>query len=387
MATISFTINAGPHDRRYAPVAIDLPEALRAAGKGGLTRCDTGKAIPTQTQGGQLHFIIDKLVAGQQVGFTFDTDGQSARAARVVLDHDEMKRQINIRVGRKPFTTYCYDAQVARPHFYPLLGPGGVQITRSYPMVENVPGEPTDHIHHRSAWVAYGDVNGSDNWSEEEGHGWQTHRALGDVISGPVFGQFQQQLDWEDHHHRPQLQEVRTVRIYNTPDTTRLMDLTVALRPIGDDVRLGDTKEGGICSVRVATSMDGDKGGQIENSIGGLGEAETWGRPAHWCDYSGHVTGSDGQSSHVGIAIFDHPFNLRYPTPWHVRDYGLMTANPFAHAAYQSGLMTDGSYTISAGETLTFRYRMYFHKYDARKGQVGARYHDYVNPPMAQGID
>ena len=32
----------------------------------------------------------------------------------------------------------------------------------------------------------------------------------------------------------------------------------------------------------------------------------------------------------VGLAIFDHPSNPRHPTTWHVRDYGLFAANPFA---------------------------------------------------------
>ena len=33
-----------------------------------------------------------------------------------------------------------------------------------------VPGEETDHVHHRSVWVTHGSVNGVDFWSEADGH-------------------------------------------------------------------------------------------------------------------------------------------------------------------------------------------------------------------------
>ena len=36
----------------------------------------------------------------------------------------------------------------------------------------------------------------------------------------------------------------------------------------------------------------------------------------------------------VGIAILDRPGNFRYPTVWHVRACGLMTANPFGISCF-----------------------------------------------------
>jgi hypothetical protein len=44
----------------------------------------------------------------------------------------------------------------------------------------------TDHLHHKSLFVAWGDVNGSDNWSEGAGHGRQEHQAFAALVSGPV---------------------------------------------------------------------------------------------------------------------------------------------------------------------------------------------------------
>jgi hypothetical protein len=145
-------------------------------------------------------------------------------------------------------------------------------------------------------------------------------------------------------------------------------------------VRFGDTKEGGICSIRVASSMDEKAGaGRIVNSYGGTGEKETWGKRAHWCDYSGPVGGET-----VGIAIFDNPSNFRYPTYWHVRSYGLMTANPFGLSHFEPGKGRDGSLEVEAGQRLEFNYRVCFHAGDAKKARVAEKFLNYVAPPRIE---
>lgn len=369
------TLNAGPHDRIHAPVALPWPEAPRG---GCLVDGDTDKVVPSQWHDGHLHFIVDRLPAGAARTYQFDENRAAPRSHMVRIKVDGDAQTLDVTAGGELLTTYRYSTQWARPHFYPVFGPGGVHMTRHFPMRDDVDGETKDHVHHRGLWVAYGDVNGTENWVEEPGHGWQTHRGMCDVINGPVFGQFTQTLDWENAERVRDLQETRTSRIYRPGRNAHLIDLTVALHAIDGDVHFGDTKEGGICSFRVPTPMDGDKSGCIENSYGGVGEEETWGKSAHWCGYSGPL---DGKM--MGVAIFDHPFNLRYPTPWHVRNYGLMTANPFGHSHYQSSLLKDGSYTLQEGDTLTFRYRVYLHRGDTGTARVGQRYHDYANPPMS----
>ncbi|MCY3022179.1 MAG: PmoA family protein, partial [Planctomycetota bacterium] len=89
----------------------------------------------------------------------------------------------------------------------------------------------------------------------------------------------------------------------------------------------------------------------------------------------------------VGIAIMDHPFNLRHPTPWHVRDYGLFAANPFGQSQYKAGLLQRGDYALGSGSELTFRYRIYFHRGDAKRGDVSAKWCDYACPPVVRKVD
>src|SRR5678816_1411505 len=61
-----------------------------------------------------------------------------------------------------PFATVHAGAQ-PRPFVFPLVGPDGVPLTRSFPMAK-VDGEATDHPHHVSLWFAHGDVDGFDFW-------------------------------------------------------------------------------------------------------------------------------------------------------------------------------------------------------------------------------
>jgi hypothetical protein len=255
------------------------------------------------------------------------------------------------------------------------MAPGEVSVTRSYPMRTDVPGEMHDHPHHRSLWIAFGEVNGADNWSEEKGHGYTLHQSLDRRESGSVCGGFTTTSLWADADQKPLLTQLLAVTVWAASDSVRLLDFAIDLTATHGDVTFGDTKEGGILAARVASSMDVPRGGRIENVYGGIDEAETWGRAAHWCDYSGEV---EGQS--VGLAILDHPHSYRYPTHWHVRNYGLMTANPFGYAAYTNGLK-NGSHTLKRGETLCFRYRVVLHRGDATFGGVNAHYHNFVSPP------
>ena len=106
----------------------------------------------------------------------------------------------------------------------------------------------------------------------------------------------------------------------------------------------------------------------------------SWGKPSPWCDYSGTLP--EGKR---GLAVFDYPTNLRHPTRWHVRDYGLMTANCFG-LSYFTDKAEYGNMDLKAGESLIFKYRVYIHSGDAKEAQVGERYKDYVEGPTAKFV-
>lgn len=361
-------VHAGHHRRILCPVRVpwqsdETPGSVAIGNSLAAAQCD----------GSDLFFLAGPLDAGE-IGEYTPVDSPEVGGVRL----EEEGGRIRVTIDGEEFTSYNYDGVPARPYFWPVLAPGGIPVTRAYPMQKDVPGETQDHPHHRSMYFAFGSVNGADNWSEEAGHGYTIHRSLDEVVSGPVFGRFVTTSDWTDRDRRRVLEQRASVTFWRGDGERRIMDVDLRLTATDGDVRFGDTKEGGLITIRVASSMDVPRGGRITNAYGGIDEPETWGHAAHWCDYSGVVDGRP-----VGIAVMDHPVSFRHPTYWHVRDYGLMGANPFALGDYTRG-EKDGSHLLKAGETLRFHYRVLVHRGHAESADVRGQYLNFVAPPTAE---
>jgi hypothetical protein len=368
-------VQAGPRARHDVPMSVSVGRYKTAQ----LIDEATEEVVPAQVHRGHLYWTLDHVPPNGEKSYLLETGSRTHYDGDQAVEVNRRTGAIDFSINGRPFTTYNHPQDAARPYFYPIIGPGQAQITRNYPMLEGIPNETTDHKHHRSLWVAHGDVNGTDNWSEERGHGWQKPIGVKECEEGPVFAFIRQDINWTSNRGKKLVAEERLIRIWNTPADHRIIDLVVHFKARHGEVAFGDTKEGGLCSVRVATSMDASRGGTIENSYGAIGEAEAWGRRAVWCDYSGIVNGKL-----VGIALFDTPGNLRYPTYWHVRDYGLMTANPFGISHFQPELEMSGDYVLEEKGDLRFAYRIYLHLGDATTAHIRDKYHDYINPPQVR---
>jgi len=378
MADTKIVVTAKQRATAFCPVSVDLPAGLDEVAGKVLFDEQRGAAVPCQAEssgeGSRLLWILDSAAPGQERTFTL-TDGEPPAAGPGVEIADSGD-VVQVKVGGELLTNYHYQ-NITRPVLYPVIGPFGHGVTRDFPM-QDLPDDHKDHPHHRSVWVAWGDVNGSDNWSETEGHGTLAHRSFEVKQGGPVAGIIATRNDWLDNAGKKLMEDRLVYRFYNLPGSMRLIEMDITFTATEGDVRFGDTKEGGICSVRVQAPIEAARGGKIENSLGGVNEDETWGKRASWCDYSGVVA-----EHKVGIAIFDRPGNFRYPTYWHVRNYGLMTANPFGLSHFLADESADGSHTLAAGDTLAFRYALFVHAGDATEGGVRSRYLDWVYPPVA----
>ena len=297
-------------------------------------------------------------------------------AAKVDLGrHDD---RVTVTINGAEFTSYRFTGH-DKPILYPLSGPGGVPLTRSWPIEKGVAGEPEDHPHHESLWFTHGSVNGLDFWAP---------RAHGAGPDGPVPHVEHVSIDrcesgetallettsrWVDADSKPVLTEHRTM-IFSADETARSIGVTLALVADAGPVTFGDTKEGSF-ALRVRPQLqpkdsNGSQGasGTLVNSEGLL-DGAAWGKRARWVDYSGTV---DGKA--YGIAMLDHPLNLRHPTWWHAREYGLSGANPFGIHDFTGEPEGAGNHTIAAGETLVLRYLVVLHAGNAEEAGIDCRW-------------
>ena len=267
--------------------------------------------------------------------------------------------KVEVKLNGKPFTTYDY-ASFKKPILFPVIGPGGVPMTRSWPVIDGVEGEAKDHPHHKGIWFSFDDLNGRHFWHEIGEVKNESLKIEEDQAGNPVI--VADNL-WVGADGKPVCSD--TTRIaFTAVDGGRAIDIKTTLRATHGEVKLGDTKEG-MMAIRTHPDLRlkkhpsmkrADKLGRAINSEGEKGEP-IWGKPARWVDYAGNIEGKD-----VGIAIFDHPSNLRHPTRWHARAYGLVAANPFGESAFSGAPAGAGDYVIPAGGSLTLRYRFVFHE-------------------------
>jgi len=287
------------------------------------------------------------------------------------------KHAVDIVVGGELLTTYYYKDGDHKSYMWPILSEGGASVTRDWPMGEA--DKSKDHPHHQSFWTSYGDVNGSDYWEFGERTGYQKTNSIDFHASGAV-GNIDTKMTWQDKNHKPVIDEHRVYTFYNTPASNRIFDISITLTANHGEVKFGDTKEGGLAGVRMADALR-EKGGSgtITNSEGGVGAKQTWGKPAAWCDYSGTLKGVGKR----GLTVMDHPSSFRYPTHWHVRDYGLMGANAFGYS-YFYNKEKNGEHILKAGESISFNYRIYIHSGDVNEANVTETYAAFLNPISAK---
>jgi len=379
-------VEAGWHRRRWCPVTtrIALEEQVDL-GRLALVDATSGADVPVQawreTDGTVgLVWLVEALEPHQKAGYRLLGRSEAAGDQGAVVLTEAGPGALRVEIDGELFTTYHYGEDVVRPYLYPVLAEGGVGITRDWPMVPDAPGDSRDHPHHKGIYTAHGSVNGVDNWSEEPGHGRQIHRAFTRVFSGPVAGGFTEELDWVDSQGTPNMTETRRMTFYRTPTGLRLFDYAVTLHASLGQVTLGDTKEGGLISVRVATCLDATgepDGGRFVNSVGSVLEDEAWGKRASWCDYAGPTT-----AGWRGVCFMDHMANPRYPTYWHVRNYGLMTANCFGLHDFTGDPAQRADLVMPAGQSLGWRWRVVVHSGDADAASLVERYQDFVHPPL-----
>lgn len=286
------------------------------------------------------------------------------------VQYDPASRTVSI--DGKPFTTFDYGVEAAKPFLAPIRSASGKIVTRRFPM-EMVEGESRDHLHHRGLWLSYDDVNGVKFWENDPSY---KKAPLGRiVVTGTSWkgdgksGALNATMEWRGPDGKPLLIETRSMTFRPDP-TLRVIDFHITLTA-ATEVTLGDTKEGAF-AIRLAEPFTERRGGRITDSEGRVGMKQVWGKRAAWVDYSTELEGE-----RLGVAIFDHPRNPHHPAYWHARDYGLFSLNPFGQNAFDPNA-PENVQNLKPGEKLEFRWRVVIHPGDAQSGQVAELYRSFA---------
>ncbi len=311
------------------------------------------------------------------------------------------KDAIEFKSGSGVVAKYATDPKYSKPFLYPVLAPGGVPVTRAWPIEKGLPGEvKTDHIHQKSVWFCHGDVipegielktkssnkndKGVDFWSEamtKDGkpqHGQIKVVKVGEPKTGKGEVSVETQNEWFTPDGVKMMDETRIVSFRETPEG-RLFTFDITLKASVCPITFGDTKEGSF-GIRTNDALrPEDKDGAMVVTAEGKtvtppakDNLPIWGYPTPWIDYSGKV---DGKA--VGIAVFDHPNNPK--ANWHVRAYGLNAANPFGRN--DSGFPSQKGKTdllkIEKGGEMKLKYAVYAHTGDVKTGKVAEAFEGF----------
>ncbi len=163
-------------------------------------------------------------------------------AAAEVTISEEQDGRLNIEIDGQPFTTY-WTAGTTRPTLYPIFGPSGTPMTRDYPFSKDTPGEAHDHPHHKSFWIAHGDINGLDFWTEGARHGTVHHRQVLHKESGGDVATLATLNEYLDPDGKVICTDTREFW-FGEIDGSRYIDVRLTYHATNGDVVFGDTKEG-----------------------------------------------------------------------------------------------------------------------------------------------
>ena len=307
--------------------------------------------------------------------WTASADGHKTGEKAPALSIKKTDKQQQVLIDGELFVGYN-TKDTAKPFLYPIIGPTGASMTRHYPMKKGVAGESDDHPHHTSFWFTHGGVNGVDLW-----HG--KGKAVENVTSvlaqpEPHRASIGASDVWLNKDKSAMANAATEYGFAVLQDGSRVIDYHTNIEPADgvEQLLFADTKEGTM-AIRLAPQLrlKGEVAtGKAINSEGDK-DGKVWGKRAKWVAYWGVI-----DDKTCGVAIFDHPTNLRHPTWWHARDYGLVAANPFGMSDFERGKHKRGagSYTVKKGQALDQSYRFIFFAGTAEEADIAGKYDQWV---------
>lgn len=352
-----------PRSRKSQLASIPAPEGCNAS----ILRLSTPNGESILAERDPLSPIYHTILASMDVGEEKTWEVTTIDDVKLLsgINYEYVENRVEVSLREKPFMTFNYGVDYPKPFINPIFTPDGKNMLRD-PLPPYIDGE---HPWQRGLTLMQGAINGVDCWGEFDRPGFG--RTVQDEMSinqGPLSLSIATGNTWYEGD-RPLMSDRRWYRLFDTNRDAVILDILFTVITDHGPVTIGSTKEGGFLNIRVNPTMNASENGRMFNSYGANDEIGCWSRRAQWMDYYGPI----GQET-VGFAIFDHPDNLRYPTAWHVRDYGLFAANNW---------MLWDDYHCAANTETAFRWRIVIHTGDTKSAAIANRFLDYVDGPRA----
>jgi hypothetical protein len=379
-AETKIIVEAGEFDREDAVVEFKVPQGVKLPQ---VISCE-GKEASVQTNpDGRAWFIEPSLKRGAQKTYVF-----TESVARIPVRATTEKGMVNLRAFGREVLTYRTEKTEFPPdrsdlkpifhrggYIHPVLSPTGKQITDDYPV---------NHKHHHGicfAWT-HTEFEGRtpDFWNMGDGKGTVEFVSLDKTWSGPVhagFGSKHRQIDLTSGEPKTALNETWNLTLYavgNEPlHPYFLFDLEITDTCAGAPLKLPEYRYGGI-GIRGNWAWNGKDKINFLNSDGitDRSKGEKNETKGHWAYMGGMLEGGS-----TGIAILDHPMNVRSPQPQRIHP-----SEPFLNLAPQQA----GDVEITPGKPLTLRYRFYVADGAPNKSELDRLWNDYAHPPKVKVI-
>jgi len=248
-----------------------------------------------------------------------------------------------------------FDKKEGKPYFHPVCLADGTELTWH---------RPPDHPWHYGLWFCWKYINGLNYWEEDRQTGLSQGRTEIEHTAVKLHDDHSADIVLNLSYHPPGapavLVEQRRIHV-SAPDSDGLyrIDWTGRFTAGAADVLLDRTpipgekdgqSWGGYAGLSVRFAKD-ISGWQLLDSEGRK-DLTAHGQNARWMDLSGRFA----QGPTAGIAIFDHPNNLRHPAP------GFVIMDPKPPFGYFSpAVLFNKPYTLPAAESLTLQYRILIH--------------------------
>jgi len=347
-------IEVSQHDRYQVPISVHLGEIAGPGSTVHLEDPKSGEVFAAEVDSeGMLFAVIPQLPIGNH---QFNLM-QGKVAAKQVISIHTTNEGIEVKNGEKP--VFFYQTAMAFPPeglpdyykrngmIHPLFSPGGQVITDDF---------PAGHVHQHAIFNAWVNTlfkgEKVDFWNQHQGTGTVEHKEVVAVDEGALKGSFTVKQSHISHLHGEVLEETWQLVSYPT-DGFYVFDLySEQVNTSQDTLHIVEYHYGGM----------GFRGSKEWNTVDTVHYSNEWNiltseghdketanhTKAKWVSAYGDVAGET-----VGVTVFGHPDNFRYPQ--------IVRVHPtMPYWVYSP--MFEGAFYIAPGQRFKSKFRFYVHQ-------------------------